>query len=415
MREKIAQVSGRVSEFSLYIAAFYIPISNALIETFSCLAIAAWLVKKISLRVSPRRLFYPNVLALPVFAYFLACLVSSFFSSNRAISFNHLILKTTEYLLLFFIVVELSDRRFVRNILTVLVISVGLVGIDGIFQYFTNFDFLRGRSPVVPGRINGPFYFPNDFANYIVSLLPLVAGLSFVKFKSLRIWGGLVFIAIILLACIILSASRSAWIALLFLLPAAALLGNKKLFFFFVALFMLISVFFPFMSDLHKSRIENFFDYKETALVGDRRYLLHTAFNMFRDKPILGQGLGTFMYNFNKFKYSPPGGYPGSEGISYAHNCFLQMAAETGLIGLSSFLLIPYVLFVNFFILFTVLKNRGYFFLLSGLLLGLFAYLISSFFDTNLYSLSLAVLFWLMLGLAAGAIKIIKEERQAAS
>ena len=41
----------------------------------------------------------------------------------------------------------------------------------------------------------------------------------------------------------------------------------------------------------------------------------------------------------------------------------------------------------------------------TGLLAGLFGFLVHSFFDTNLYSLPLAVLFWAFAGLAAAKIQ----------
>lgn len=410
-REKIIENCDKITEFSLYIAAFYIPVSNALIESSIGLAIAAWLVKKVAIRSSLRRLFYPNILSLPILAYFLICLNSSIFSSNRAISFNHLFFKTTEYLLLFFIVVEVAGRRFLRNILIVLVISLGLIGIDGLFQYFANFDFFRGRAFVVAGRITGPFTSANDFACYLVSLFPLVASLAFLKFKKLWVRRALIFISVSLFICIILTASRSAWVALLLAIPVTLLLRNKKLFLFLLLLVMCVFIFFPFIPDMPRSRIESLFHYKKTVFIGDRPFLLYTGLNMVVDKPVLGQGLGTFMFNFNKFKYCPLGGYPGSEGISYAHNCFLQMAAETGVLGLSSFLIIISLLFIYSFILLFKLKGSVYFFVLSGLLIGIFTYLVSSFFDTNLYSLPLAVLFWFMVGLAAGVIKIIEQEK----
>ena len=55
---------------------------------------------------------------------------------------------------------------------------------------------------------------------------------------------------------------------------------------------------------------------------------------MFLSRPWIGVGLGTFMFNFRKFivfyRYGTP----------YAHNCYLQLISEIGIIGLSAFLLI---------------------------------------------------------------------------
>jgi len=48
--------------------------------------------------------------------------------------------------------------------------------------------------------------------------------------------------------------------------------------------------------------------------------------------------------------------------------------------------------------------------LLLGLLAGLLAFLTHSFFDTHLYALQLTALFWFMVGLMVGVIKIIRLE-----
>ncbi|MDI6606611.1 MAG: hypothetical protein QME65_05680, partial [Candidatus Omnitrophota bacterium] len=83
---------------------------------------------------------------------------------------------------------------------------------------------------------------------------------------------------------------------------------------------------------------------------------------------------------------------------------FLQIAAETGLMGLISFLLIIMVLFtVSLRLLRRIAKEGFYYYAFCGLNIGIFSYLVSSLFDTNLYSLPLAVLFWLMLGLTVAA------------
>lgn len=407
-KNKIIRYCNKLIEISLCGIVFYIPISTSFIEIFASLAIVAWLTKKIITKTRFKDILHPNFLRPPILFYLLVCLAATIFSSNQVISFRHLITKTSEYLLLFFIVVEILDKRILRNILIVMVISVGLIGIDGIFQYFTNYDFFRLRTPVIGVRINGPFTTPNDFSNYIVTLLPLVASLSFLRFKKIWIRPTLIINSLILFICLVLSVTRSSWIALLLAIPLVAILGNKRLFLIILLVITITLSFFPLLSGLAKSRIIYFFDYNEAQPVAERQLLWKLGLNMFLDRPILGQGLGTFMYNFDRFK---PEEYPFNWGISYAHNCFLQIASETGILGLSTFSSIIIILFLfSFELLRKIKENHFYYYILSGCLLGIFAYLVTSFFDTNLYSLPLAVLFWFMMGLTVGVIKIIRAE-----
>lgn len=407
-KKRIIKYCNKVIEISLYLIAFYIPISNAIIESSICLAITAWLIKKFINKTKFRNIFPHTFLNIPILFYVLICFASIILSTNKTVSFAHFIFKTIEYLLLFFIVVEIVDKKILRNILVVLVFSVGLVGIDGIFQYFTKFDFLRNRIKAFPDNINGPFKTPNDFSNYIISLLPLVSSLAFLRFKKLWIRLTLIVISLILFTCVVLAMSRSGWIALLLATIFVLILGNRRLFIFSLLLITIALSLFPWLPYRAQSRIMHFFEFTEAGHSTHRQFLWNIGLKMVQDRPILGQGLGTFMENFLRFQ---PKEYPMGWGISYAHNCFLQIASETGILGLLSFISIITVLFfVSFKILMRIKRDHFYYYILSGFLISLFAYLVGSFFDTNLYSLALAVLFWFMMGLTVGITKIITLE-----
>jgi O-antigen ligase len=126
------------------------------------------------------------------------------------------------------------------------------------------------------------------------------------------------------------------------------------------------------------------------------RYWL-AALKMIKDHPFFGIGVGTFMANFSK--YLP------NCNISYAHNCYLQIWAETGVLALISFILFSTSLIYFGFKKFLVSKD----FLLLGLLSGAVGFLVHSFFEVNLYSLRLAVLFWVWVGLISAIIFQDKE------
>jgi len=401
-KARVIKYCDRAIEISLCVVVFYIPISNALIESFAGFAIAAWLIKKSISRAFWSQLFPRNFLSLPIAIYAAAMLVSVFFSSAPVISIRHFVFKTTEYLLLFFIASQIRDPRALRNILIAFVFSVCLVSIDGIQQYFSGFDFLRHRTKVIAERINGSFTTPNDFANYLVAILPLVAALSFIKFKRkwLRLFLGGLSIALVL--CLVLSATRAAWIAVALVLPMALLFRQWKLFLSGVLVLGLIAYLMPHLSQFAEFRITHFLSAHESGYF-HRGLLWKMAVDMLAQKPLFGQGLGTFMFNFEKFK---PANYPPTWEISYAHNCFLQMAAETGMFGLLTFVAAVSTLFYTALSRARSMARNNLYYIISGLWLGIFAYLVDSFFDTGLYSLPLAVLFWLMMGLAVAALKM---------
>jgi O-antigen ligase len=121
------------------------------------------------------------------------------------------------------------------------------------------------------------------------------------------------------------------------------------------------------------------------------------AWGMIKGHPFLGVGLGTFMANFSRFTKGL--------GVQYAHNCFLQIWAETGVFALVSF--IGFISLVLWEGITTFRRTQDG--IVLGLICAIFASLVHSFFDTHLYSLQLAVLFWFLAGmLVVGCRKIDK-------
>jgi len=126
-----------------------------------------------------------------------------------------------------------------------------------------------------------------------------------------------------------------------------------------------------------------------------RLNLWKESVSIIEDFPVLGSGLNTYSVVARSYKVRGGGG-------EYPHNSFLQMAAETGIIGLISFIWMLTVMFRMGFRTLSREKNL----LLLGILAGTLAFLIQSFFDTHLYSLQFVVLFWFMIGLTMAVIRL---------
>ena len=77
----------------------------------------------------------------------------------------------------------------------------------------------------------------------------------------------------------------------------------------------------------------------------------------------------------------------------YAHNCYLQMTAETGLLGLGCFLWMVYVLLRHGLNYCKQIKDLWPLTFLQGAVSGLFGFLVQSFFDNTFYTVQLSVLY----------------------
>ena len=101
-RTKIINILDKIILISLYIFAFFFPISKALIEIASTLAIICYIAKKIIQREGIAK----TRLNLAIVAYLAICFFSIFTSSNPTISTRVFFGKVVQNVLLFFVLVE---------------------------------------------------------------------------------------------------------------------------------------------------------------------------------------------------------------------------------------------------------------------------------------------------------------------
>ncbi|GAG30531.1 unnamed protein product, partial [marine sediment metagenome] len=135
MKDKIVQWCERIIEWSLYVLVFGVTFSKAIAESAAGIAITAWIFKKI---ISREFKIVHTDLNYAIFGFFLVNLVSLINVINTDYAFvsvKGFIGKVTEYVLLYFVIVDsVKTKRQFRNIIGVILFSCLLIGIDGIFQ-----------------------------------------------------------------------------------------------------------------------------------------------------------------------------------------------------------------------------------------------------------------------------------------
>ena len=151
------------------------------------------------------------------------------------------------------------------------------------------------------------------------------------------------------------------------------------------------------------------------ASADKRRHLLIVGWNIFADHPLTGVGAGNFgshyvryanVVGLNAIDFTPAG------LRQYPHNLYLEMATETGLLGLSAFLGAMAVALITLYRSRRVLLDRGEHAraaLVASLALSIAGYLVSSLFLHSGYPRYL----WLMVGLGIAAIRLTNEARPA--
>jgi O-antigen ligase len=120
--------------------------------------------------------------------------------------------------------------------------------------------------------------------------------------------------------------------------------------------------------------------------------MARAAINMFKEKPLLGVGVGNYGYIYNKYKaeYAPR-----FEFLVKTHNAFLEILAETGLVGFALFFSWLALNFLPGIGRAFIINNKGSKLVLTAL--------ICSFMGILVHGLALGIFMhshtWLMLGL----------------
>jgi len=360
-----------------------------MVESFVCLALFGFIGRKIIKPDFKYLKFRPNIFLL----FLLLFSAISMFNSGHYLSksLNALFGKWVQYLGICIIVQDIvSDKKIFKRGMLVFLLGALLAVFSGLSQYFFEVEFLRHKSIAVTNMgmraITSSFAHYNGFGAYLVVVLSLLFSLLLSKLSRFKTYS-LTIVTMLSIVAIFFTLSRGSWIALIvsFILLAILARSNFKR---LVPILLLIIVMF--LLPVFRGRL--LFIFKEGGDSDRFRYWL-AAWKMINEHPFFGMGVGTFMANFSKF-------LPDSN-ISYAHNCYLQIWAETGIFSLISFMVFIFSL--------VYLSIKKFFaaqdFLLLGLLIGMVGFLVHSFFEVNFYSVQLAVLFWAWVGLVISRIQ----------
>lgn len=331
----------------------------------------------------------------------ISLITSAFTSQYLSISAEAFLFKTMEYFLIFLIMADIINTpRRVFNLVSVFLIAAFFTGLDGIYQRYAGRDLFRGFPLFEKVKITAAFKAPNDFGTYVATVLPLPLALIAFNVMNWKKKSGLLALSLLLGACLLLTFARGGWLGFLagflFLFIFA---GGKRLVIAVLVLVLLGSLTISFAPHVIKEQISSIVKLGRDTSSIDRLLIWKTGWRMFLDKPIFGHGLNTFMGVFDK--YRPPE----YKEVVYAHNCFLQIAAETGIIGFLVFLWFCGSVIFRAFSKYFSAPDRLMKAVMLGTIAGIFATLTNSLVDTNLYSLPLAVLFWSLCGLAAARVQ----------
>lgn len=279
------------------------------------------------------------------------------------------------------------------------VMLIGFAGIT-VTSVYAVYQGLSGMS-----RANGFYGYPMTLAGWLCIFLPLLL-IEFFERKLLGkyYWfAGMAFC--ICNAALIFNGTRGAWLAVA--IVCAMLLiyymfkskRNLAVSIIFIALISTVLVNNPkFMHRL--DTIDDFNKYQSNT---ERILIWQSAWNMFKDYPILGVGLGQYTENYQQKYISPHAKEP---NLTHAHNNFMQMLAENGIVGFAGFVIMfGYIILKNLIAWF---KTRNVYALM--IVSATVCLLLQGFTEYNVGNSAVIKMYWLVLGLLVVLSEFYKKE-----
>ena len=407
-KDNLVKIINKGLEWSVYIMLLSIPLSKSLIEISVSIGIILFILK----RTLTGNFKFPATSGnMPLLFVFLTALLSLVNSQYMNLSVRALFSKNIKFIAMYFLVIEAIDtREKIMNLLKLGLLSVIIVLIDGFVQHFITrfdlfhnyiefkymFDYDKVRKIVhysALGYPTGPFPYPNDLSAWLLIMIPAMLFIALFDLKGKRYKYLMLFLSAAGLYLFVLAKVRSAWISFILAIGSLIFLARRAAVMVLATMLLLVLITF--------AKYPNNFLFGLSSMQ-DRGDMWSNGVKIFKEHPIVGNGINTF---FNKYREVRNDESKGLRG-SYAHNCYLQMAADTGILGLAAFLWFIAAVFVNVKIRLKAAEEPFLRFLAMGLLAGISAFLTHSFFDTNLYSLNLASFFWIATGFLVAVINI---------
>jgi putative inorganic carbon (HCO3(-)) transporter len=427
-------------EYGLYLLIFAVPwgsvreirlgaMTVGITEALVGLVLAAWLAKMVAAR-EIKTVHLP--LLLPLLIFLGAILLSLTVTLSLQYSLKE-VLKWLEVLGIYLFVVNVIGRRQAQVIVLLILlagISQALLGIYQFFgrvgpEWFLLFDRFM--------RAHGTFEQPNPYGGYLGLILPLaysllIASLAWHRFdtnkiqaSNVRSWPfaflfyGVAF-AVVAMA-LIMTWSRGAWLGFIAAFIVMNVVRSRRAAALFALALILLSFvivmgglqllpesiaqrfldFLPFLGGVDIRRVEvtpaNF-------AVIERLAHWQAGWDMFSEHPWLGVGIGNYEPVYPV--YALP---RWDEPLGHAHNYYLNIAAEAGLVGLSAYLILWAAVFWQAWQ--AVRRTSGYWQGVAVGILGILTHLVVHNFFDNLYVHGMYVHIAILLGL----LHVVSQQR----
>jgi putative inorganic carbon (hco3(-)) transporter len=344
-----------------------------------------------------RKLFFKNLfektrLNKAIYLFLVVAVLSTIFGispyQSQQVLFNRYII----YFLVFFIGAFLGRKKANINILIAVLLAGSVVLSIGCIT-----DTIKAGHLV---RMLSSFGMGVSGINFLYALPFFISFIIFYPSFKIKIFSAMV--SVLIFIAFVFHGSKGVWLGLLAGIATIIFLNKKnKIYLVVIILLFIIALYItPFIKQTVLINKEYMSSYIESLTC--RFEMWDSAINIFKEYPILGAGpdnYGTLAYNF----------YADKRRHLHAHNTYVEVLADMGILGLLSFLWI----FVLFFIMgYKSIKKNPNFYNVSFIMMFIAVAVHEFFMSTVLVGIPAPVIFWFLLGMGTvmmdGAYEIRK-------
>lgn len=356
--------------------------------------------------------FIRHPVTIAILFHFLWLLISTIGSTMPLISIKFLISRVWFTIVFYFFAAHLfSDTRNIRRF-----IWLFLAAAIGVVSYIMIVHSTLGFSRDAVFRIIQPFFWIHGvYAAMTALAVPLLFILAYkgkeFGYSPLR-RSFLLFFTLVFIAAVIFSYTRAAWLSLLAAgVVCLVLLLRVRLSIIYSVVIAAVAVLVYFQGDIMmelsrnktgsnsknmEKHLQSATNIKNDPSNLERINRWSCAWRMFQDKPVLGFGPGTYMFQYAPYQlsYQKTVISTNFSTLGHAHSEWLGPLAESGLVGMLSWFTVFILTFVRALWLIYHAVEKQVRYLCLALLLALFTYFVHGFLNSYFEYDKIAVPFW---------------------
>ena len=378
----------KIIQYSLFTFVAFAMFSISLTQISFAIGALSWLLK-VHLTQTWKEIS-GTLVGIAILCFCLACVLAIITSVDLESSIKHL-KKLVQFVIFFWVVNAVKDRKQ-RDLLIGLLIIAGLVvALNGLSPYLST-DYSISQ------RLKGTLSKESTFSG-VLMLAGLVALGQCLFYKPKKYW--LMGSAGVIALCLLMTMARQAWLGSLLGAVFLVFYWNKKYLLIFPLFLMVTLLLSP---EIIKDRIYSFKNFKDGSFQ-QRVSSWKGGWEIFKDHPVTGCGFKCVDYIHSQYP-DPTENVARFRGM---HSNIFQLLVDTGVVGFGTWLSIWVVYFIETFKRLRALAEEEPQDNAIGILLGgsatVLAFLVSGFFETNIYDSEVAMFLYFIMGLSLAKVE----------